>query len=118
MPHYPVVQPDGKFAVYSTVVDAFSCFDMTAEEALDELLTWHRVKNYDAELDHLRRMAAGEPPKYPSWRGWDETAAWVIFFHRGDKHSEQRNEIENRTPIERMAGILVDVQTYLDDAED
>lgn len=27
MPHYPVLQPDGKLAIWSTIVDHFTCFD-------------------------------------------------------------------------------------------
>ena len=36
MPWFIVVQPNGRFARFSTVVDAFTHMDMTREEALEE----------------------------------------------------------------------------------
>jgi len=33
MPAYPVLQPDGQLAVWSTVVDNFIAFDLSVESA-------------------------------------------------------------------------------------
>jgi hypothetical protein len=37
MPSYIVRQPNGLLAVFSTIVDAFTIFDMTEEEAVEEM---------------------------------------------------------------------------------
>lgn len=116
MPHYPVLQPDGKFAIYSTIVDAFTVMDATAEQALEELTLWHRIPDEAKELDHLKRIAAGEVPKYAHWHSWDYCAAWIIFFHGRD--DEQADYIRQRTPADRMANILTNVKRYQQEAVD
>jgi len=113
MPHYPVLQPDGQWAVFSTIVDAFTVFDATINEALDELEKWHKLDRAE-QVAHLERIAAGEQPRYPHWHDWDASAAWMLFLRLGtvDETSDLINE---RTPPERMARIMVLVAQYQKD---
>lgn len=116
MPHYPVLQPDGQWAIYSTIVDAFTVMDATTEQALEELASWHRIPDEAKELDHLNRIASGEAPKYAHWHNWNYCAAWIIFFH--GEHSEQRLFVEQRTPPEQMTAILANVEQYRTEAQE
>ena len=110
MPHYPVLQPDGhQWAVFSTIVDAFTMFDATLNEALDELENWHRL-NREEQAAHLKRIMAGEAPDYPHWKTWNEAAALTMFFHPA--HDDVRGYITERTPPEQMQIIDALVEKY------
>ena len=100
MPKYPVLQPDGKLAVWSTITDTFSYLDCTVDEAADGLLQWYtefvasnvtRPELYDM----VSRCAAGEMV-YPFWRDWAHLVAWTTYFHGGDE--EITGGLMERTP--------------------
>ena len=100
MPKYPVLQPDGKLAVWSTISDTFSYLDCTVDEAADGLLQWYtefvasnvtRPELYDM----VSRCAAGEMV-YPFWRDWAHLVAWTTYFHGGDE--EITGGLMERTP--------------------
>lgn len=82
MPTYPVLQPDGKLAVWSTVVDHFLAFGCTADEATDELLT-RTISPRDEVLHYVNEVAAGRIP-FDWWSDWPERVAWAMFMHGAD----------------------------------
>lgn len=116
MAHYPVFQPDGLWSIYSTIVDAFTVMDASAEQALEELASWHRIPDEAKEREHLNRIAAGAQPEYASWHGWDYCAAWIIYFH--GYTNEQATYIKQRTPPDRMAAIMANVERYRAEAQE
>ena len=76
MPSYPVLQPNGKIAVWSTVVDHFMALDCEPGEAIDELCI-----RYPDRTDVTRVVSAverGEMP-YNHWWLWWKCLAWAIF---------------------------------------
>lgn len=60
MARFIVVQPNGLFAFFSTVVDDFTHMDMTRGEALDECRTLAGVGRVEAEEKVRRAEAEGE----------------------------------------------------------
>ena len=110
MPHYPVLQPDGQWSVFSTIVDAFVVVDATLNEALDELENWHHFDRAE-QMAHLDQIAAGSPPRYPHWKTWDASAAWCIFLRLGTI-DEAVDLIVERTPPERIEHITALVAQY------
>jgi hypothetical protein len=60
MPRIIVQQPDGKYAVWSTVVDNFVCQDMTRDE-LKDFFVEEAVEQARQEVDRqLSRIAEGK----------------------------------------------------------
>lgn len=78
MPHFPVLQPDGKLAVWSTIVDHFTALCCTPEEAVAKMALWHTGPL--AEL--TQRVANGELP-FDHWRDWPDCAAEALYRHGG-----------------------------------
>ena len=87
MPHYPVLQPDGQLAIWSTIVDSFTCFNCTPIEAADELMAWHKDESARA-LSLCERVAKGEIP-FEHWRGWENRVTLAIVLHGKDDETVQ-----------------------------
>lgn len=79
MPHYPVLQPDGKLAVWSTIVDTFTAFDCTQADAVSILQQWHTGNLSEATA----KVANGEIP-FEHWDDWAGCVAWAQFMHGAD----------------------------------
>lgn len=99
MPHYPVLQPDGKIAVWSTIVDSFTAFDCDQAEAVSELAQWHKGNLADVTA----RVANGEIP-FDHWQDWADCAAWATFVHGADDATVQ--QAMERTPDAMMRRYL------------
>ena len=72
-----IKQPDGRLAVFSTVVDAFIIVDATPEEILDwraEEAAAEARRTTQRQLDHV---LAGQPERsyFQFAMSWDEAAA-------------------------------------------
>lgn len=55
MPRCIVKQPNGLYAIWSTIVDDFIIYDATAEDAIWESLEDIHMQNYPGGRDALRR---------------------------------------------------------------
>jgi hypothetical protein len=76
MPHYPVLQPDGLLAVWSTIVDNFVAFDCNQVEAVRELSQWHTGNLAEVTA----KVVNGEIP-FDHWNDWADCVAWAQFMH-------------------------------------
>lgn len=73
MPHYPVLQPNGNLAIWSTIIDSLVAVDLTVEQAARELASWHAGPN----LTYCRAVANGSKP-FGWWKSWVECLGWMI----------------------------------------
>lgn len=73
MPHYPVLQPDGLLAVWSTIVDHFTAFDCSPTEAAEEISRWH-TGNVTAIC---KQVANGDKP-FDHWKDWDDCVGEIL----------------------------------------
>lgn len=65
-------QPDGKFAVFSSIVNHFVTTDATREE-ITEKLAKQAADDRRAEVDQIFcKLAAGEKPYHQFTMTWDE----------------------------------------------
>lgn len=83
MPRYPVLQPDGQLAIFSTIVDAFTVFNRTESQAVQQMRRWY---NNPELTEHVASVASGEIP-IDFWKNWIEACAWMIFVN-GDSSNE------------------------------
>lgn len=94
MPTYPVLQPDGKIAIWSTVVDNFLGFDYTVDEATDELLT-RTSSSRGLVKGYTQDVAEGRIP-LDWWSDWPERVGWALF--QQGSSDEGVTEAMARTP--------------------
>lgn len=103
MPRYPVLQPDGKLAIWSTIVDHFLAFDCTQDEAVQELSQYHT----GPIAETVRRTAAGEIP-FEWCQDWADCVAEAHWRHGEENEAVQ--EAMTRTPdpmMRRYIGMCV-----------
>ncbi len=87
MPRYPVLQPDGKLAVWSTIVDKFLGFDYTVQQAMEWLAD--RYENTPESFEYeCVSVAAGAVPDF--MRDWAHNTAWALYLHGPDDESVRR----------------------------
>jgi hypothetical protein len=86
VPNYQCLQPNGKWAVFSTVVDSFVNGDLTEEECRDDMIF---RRNYTpSQVERGFRIARREEhPSTPflEYHWWDECVATIRSVH-GDGH--------------------------------
>lgn len=84
MPHYPVRQPDGMLAVWSTIVDHFTSFDNLVTEAAEEINRWHTGDS----LPFCQQVADGQKP-FDHWHDWETCVSTAISRHGEDDETTQ-----------------------------
>lgn len=77
MPARWMLQPNGKLARFSTVVDDFTHYDCTSKEALDEEIE-------DAKGALVEKVRRGEGRRLDSPLGWNESLETIREL-RGEK---------------------------------
>ena len=95
MPHYFVKQPDNKYAIFSTVVDDFVCFDCTAKEAIEQdmIRDFGKYPGGNEQLEKDLRREIGnievDGKAWPWADTWDEAVKWSIEMNGPDSESTQ-----------------------------
>lgn len=117
MPHYPVRQPSGKLAIYSTIVDSFTMYDCDTAEAVNEILNWHKDTNPPRLYGMVSDIAAGLDPETvcKHWHGWEYCLSWAAFMHGWQ--NEVVIEFMNMTPVEGRERIRALVAQYQAESE-
>ena len=85
MPHGFVKQPNGRYAIFSTIVDDFILLDATAKEAFEEEIRRCKGYTYPGNLEHdLRRGIGNLEVDGRNWEwspDWQEAIRTIIFTH-------------------------------------
>jgi len=80
MPRYPVLQPDGRIAVWSTIVDTFVGLDCSVDEATGIMMQWFDNEERANVHGIVTRCAAGEKV-FDWWDDWAKCLAWATYLH-------------------------------------
>jgi hypothetical protein len=100
MPHCFVLQPNGKYAIWSTIVDTFLMIDGTREEVLDHEVSERNSRGYPGGIDNLRRHCEEEFKHieesgiaYDWAYDWNRCLRWLEGGH-GENNSEVMKTID------------------------
>lgn len=78
MPQYPVLQPDGQYAIWSTVSDDFIFLGLTAAQCESELARRYPNMESSAIDEVIHGVTYGEESDYMRW---PECLAWATYRH-------------------------------------
>lgn len=81
MSQYPVLQPNGKLAVWSTIVDHFIALDCTPDETVEVLA--HRYPDRAKVAERVAAVQRGEKV-HDHWDDWPDCVAWAMNLHGPD----------------------------------
>lgn len=96
MPSYPVRQPDGQLAIWSTIVDHFTAFDCDIAECVEELAMRYRTSH--AKLEQWCVDVQNGKIEYDYMRDWPDLLG-VALARFGDDDETVKEAME-RTPDE------------------
>ena len=88
MPSYPVLQPDGQLAVWSTIVDHFTAFDCTPAEAAEVIDRQWRTPT-PMTIDYCAAVQRGEKP-FDHWQDWNSRVGFAMLQHGENDETVQQ----------------------------
>lgn len=83
MARQPVLQPNGKLAIYGTIVDNFVALDCTVDQAIESLVTWYGPESVQ-EIERVVKLCAAGHQVFEWWHDWPERLAWAMYLHTKD----------------------------------
>lgn len=96
MPKQIVKQPNGLYALWSTVVDDFVCVDATAEEIVAEFVE-ESTRQIQANVSRvIASLETGGKPYHQFTRSFDECVAEIKERHGEDAESLQLLGMANK----------------------
>ena len=81
MAHQIITQPDGAYALWSTISNAFVMIDATPDDIIQYFLEAEEARIRASVQETVDKLARGEPPYYQFTMSWDEAVAWYHTAH-------------------------------------
>lgn len=92
MGHQYIKQPNGKFAIWSSIVDDFTYIDCTMEQIV-EIEVEEAVKDLKQRLtETLSKVDKGEPAYYQFTKSWKEALEFRDEIHGKDREFDDQGE--------------------------
>lgn len=88
-----VQQPNGLYAIWSTVVDDFTMIDCTPEEIIDEWTEAERVRIVESVRKVIQQLKEGGKPYFQFTETFDECVARIRELHGADAESLKMLEV-------------------------
>lgn len=76
-----IKQPDGRYAVWSSVVDSFVMIDASPEEIIDDMLADEKDRIQKQVAEVIAKLAAGKKPYHQFTMTWAEAMATHAEIH-------------------------------------
>lgn len=84
MGHQIIKQPNGKFALWSTVTDDFLLEDVTPSEIADYEIKCHSRFVIDHTINIVQKLDKGEKPYYQFTLTWEECQRRMLEKNEGE----------------------------------
>ncbi len=72
MAYQIIQQPDGLFAIWSTISDSVICYDATEEEIVAEIADKERERTASGVKEIIEALKDGKKPYFQFTRTWNE----------------------------------------------
>ena len=92
---YPVLQPDGKFAIWNTVANGFSDFNLTERQALAYVRDYDRRKGAVSQKYRIAQIRACRESgrAHENANAWPEAVAWTLALGDCDREAFRKQII-------------------------
>lgn len=82
-----IKQPDGRYAVWSTIVDDFVAVNVDRDEIIEMFVEGERQRIIQSVDETLEHIAAGRPAYYQFTKSFDDCVALIRANHGDDAES-------------------------------
>lgn len=83
-----VKQPNGKYCIFSSIVDNVTFYDMTPEDIIEQWVTESRDRIAKDVLETIGQLDRGESPYYQFGKTYTEMISFIKEVH-GSKEVEK-----------------------------
>ncbi|MDP3910719.1 MAG: hypothetical protein Q8Q14_10035 [Gemmatimonadales bacterium] len=92
-----IQQPDGRYAVWSSIVNDFVLLDATPEQIIEGRVQASR-EGHEAQVRRvIKKLAAGEKPYFQFTMTWEEACAWRDKCHKPSSDDERARWMAGRS---------------------
>ena len=85
MGHQIIKQPDGNYALFSSIVDDFVLIDAEPQDIIDECVSKYRLDMEKKVAETIAALERGEKPYYQFTMSFDEAVKTIKLIH-GKNH--------------------------------
>ena len=82
-----IKQPNGKYAIYSTIVDDFTLLDASPEDIINEWVERERTLITNKVKEIVRKLEEDKKPYFQFTKSFDETVEDIKEMHGEDTES-------------------------------
>jgi len=91
-----IKQPNGKYCLFSSVVDNVTYYDMTKEEIV-EVWTEKAKKDFEKKVnDIVSKLDKGEKPYFQFTLSYEEMLKTILEVHNVDEMQNVKSTIESK----------------------
>jgi len=91
-----IKQPNGKYCLFSSVVDNVTYYDMTKKEIV-EVWTEKAKKDFEEKVsDIVSKLDKGEKPYFQFTLGYEEMLQTILEVHSADEMQNIKSTIESK----------------------
>tara|TARA_R110002074_G_scaffold55696_4_gene137934 strand:- start:69 stop:359 length:291 start_codon:yes stop_codon:yes gene_type:complete len=91
-----IKQPNGKYCLFSSVVDNVTYYDMTKEEIV-EVWTEKAKKDFEEKVnDIVSKLDKDEKPYFQFTLGYEEMLQTILEVHSADEMQNIKSTIESK----------------------
>jgi Asp-tRNA(Asn)/Glu-tRNA(Gln) amidotransferase B subunit len=92
-----IKQPNGKFLIFSSIVDSVTFYDMTEEEIVQERLKEAETKIRDEVKRVVDQLNKGEKPYYQFTKTYSQMLNWIKEVHGKKISDDIKKQIESKS---------------------
>lgn len=82
-----IKQPNGRYAVFNSVVDTFTVYDATIEELIEDAANEYRESITEGYRKIAQQLDNGGKPYHQFTMTFDEAVKWARTVHRRDSET-------------------------------
>lgn len=88
-----IKQPNGKYCIFSSIVDNFTYYDMTEDEIVELWANEEREQIAKRVKENIEKLEPGEKPYYQFTQRYEEYLALIEEIHGKEEMENVKNTI-------------------------
>lgn len=90
-----IKQPNGKYCIFSTIVDNVTHYDMSVDDIIEEWVSEYKTEITKTVKNIVDKLERGEKPYHQSTQSYDEMLDSIQDIHGDEAYNEIKTLIEN-----------------------
>lgn len=92
-----IKQPNGKFLIFSSIVDSVTFYDMTEDEIVHERLKESEIRIREEVKEVINKLNKGEKPFHQFTKTYEQMLDWIKEVHGEQEANNIKAQIESKS---------------------